>query len=196
MGKGPDGARRTRRVYRVGPPPARTRSDCSWRLTASSRPRSSWHSGNRSPMMLMDGADLYAVLDERIDLRELLRRKRREYADDGPRLADGVRDPVGWLGAPIRTKEPSLTRLMAGGRFLATQVRAIQMAGISVQAQSADCPHRVIGALRGRDHSPALLAPRDTRAALGFGGAACGRPRYRRVGVLAGRAAAPAKHRW
>jgi hypothetical protein len=36
------------------------------------------HSGNRSPILLMEGADLYAVLDERIDLRELLRRKRRE----------------------------------------------------------------------------------------------------------------------
>jgi hypothetical protein len=33
--------------------------------------------------MLMDGADLYAVLDERIDLRELLRRKRRETSMTG-----------------------------------------------------------------------------------------------------------------
>lgn len=41
------------------------------------------HSGNRSPIMLMDGADLYAVLDERIDLRELLRRKRRETSMTG-----------------------------------------------------------------------------------------------------------------
>lgn len=41
------------------------------------------HSGNRSPTMLMDGADLYAVLDERIDLRELLRRKRRETSMTG-----------------------------------------------------------------------------------------------------------------
>jgi hypothetical protein len=29
------------------------------------------HSGNRSPIMLMDGGDLYAVLDERIDLNDL-----------------------------------------------------------------------------------------------------------------------------
>jgi hypothetical protein len=41
------------------------------------------HSGNRSPIILMDGADLYAVLDERIDLRELLRRKRREASMTG-----------------------------------------------------------------------------------------------------------------
>lgn len=41
------------------------------------------HSGNRSPMMLMDGADLYAVLEERIDLRDLLRRKRRETSMTG-----------------------------------------------------------------------------------------------------------------
>lgn len=41
------------------------------------------HSGNRSPILLMDGADLYAVLDERIDLRELLRRKRRESSMTG-----------------------------------------------------------------------------------------------------------------
>lgn len=41
------------------------------------------HSGNRSPMMLMDGADLYAVLEERIDLRELLGRKRRETSMTG-----------------------------------------------------------------------------------------------------------------
>jgi len=41
------------------------------------------HSGNRSPIMLMDGADLYAVLDGRIDLRELLRRKRRETSMTG-----------------------------------------------------------------------------------------------------------------
>jgi len=43
----------------------------------------SLHSGNRSPIMLMDGADLYAVLEERIDLRELLRRKRRETSMTG-----------------------------------------------------------------------------------------------------------------
>lgn len=41
------------------------------------------HSGNRSPTLLMDGADLYAVLEERIDLRELLRRKRREASMTG-----------------------------------------------------------------------------------------------------------------
>jgi len=41
------------------------------------------HSGNRSPIMLMDGADLYAVLDQRIDLRDLLRRKRRETSMTG-----------------------------------------------------------------------------------------------------------------
>jgi hypothetical protein len=41
------------------------------------------HSGNRSPIVLMDGGDLYAVLDERIDLRELLRRKRREASMTG-----------------------------------------------------------------------------------------------------------------
>jgi hypothetical protein len=33
--------------------------------------------------MLMDGGDLYAVLEERIDLRELLRRKRRESSMTG-----------------------------------------------------------------------------------------------------------------
>jgi hypothetical protein len=31
----------------------------------------------------MDGADLYAVLDDRINLRELLRRKRRHVAMTG-----------------------------------------------------------------------------------------------------------------
>lgn len=41
------------------------------------------HSGNRSPIMLSNGGDLYAVLDERIDLRELLRRKRRETSMTG-----------------------------------------------------------------------------------------------------------------
>jgi hypothetical protein len=41
------------------------------------------HSGHRSPLVLMDGADLYAVLDERIDLRDLLRRKRRHAALTG-----------------------------------------------------------------------------------------------------------------
>ncbi len=34
------------------------------------------HSKPRSQLILMDGADLSAVLDDRTDLRELLRRKR------------------------------------------------------------------------------------------------------------------------
>jgi hypothetical protein len=41
------------------------------------------HSGNRSPIMLLDGGDLYAVLDDRIDLRDLLSRKRRETSMTG-----------------------------------------------------------------------------------------------------------------
>jgi hypothetical protein len=41
------------------------------------------HSRRRSPLILMDGADLYAVLDARIDLRELLRRKIRHAAMTG-----------------------------------------------------------------------------------------------------------------
>lgn len=41
------------------------------------------HSGHRSPLLLMDGADLYAVIEGRIDLRELLRRKRRQAAMTG-----------------------------------------------------------------------------------------------------------------
>jgi Restriction endonuclease len=41
------------------------------------------HSGNRSPIVLMDGGDLYAVLDNRIDLRDLLERKRRETSMSG-----------------------------------------------------------------------------------------------------------------
>src|SRR5579875_520340 len=44
------------------------------------------HSGNHSPMILMDGGDLYAVLDGRIDLRELLNRKRRESSMSGRML--------------------------------------------------------------------------------------------------------------
>lgn len=43
----------------------------------------SLHRGSHSPMILMDGADLYAVLDSRIDLRELLSRKRRESSMTG-----------------------------------------------------------------------------------------------------------------
>lgn len=41
------------------------------------------HSKPRSQLILMDGADLYAVLDDRMDLRELLRRKRRHAAMTG-----------------------------------------------------------------------------------------------------------------
>jgi hypothetical protein len=41
------------------------------------------HSGERSTLVLMDGSDVYAVLDKRIDLRELLRRKRRCAAMQG-----------------------------------------------------------------------------------------------------------------
>ena len=41
------------------------------------------HSGNRSPIVLMDGADLYAVLEDRIDLRDLFGRKRRETSMTG-----------------------------------------------------------------------------------------------------------------
>jgi Restriction endonuclease len=43
----------------------------------------SLHSGSHSPMILMDGGDLYAVLEARIDLRELLARKRRESSTSG-----------------------------------------------------------------------------------------------------------------
>jgi hypothetical protein len=41
------------------------------------------HSGNRSPIILMDGADLFAVVDDRVDLRVLLQRKRREASMTG-----------------------------------------------------------------------------------------------------------------
>ncbi len=41
------------------------------------------HSRRRSPLILMDGVDLFAVLDGRIDLRELLRRKLRHAAMTG-----------------------------------------------------------------------------------------------------------------
>jgi hypothetical protein len=41
------------------------------------------HTGNHSPMILMDGAGLYAVLDDRIDLRDLLSRKRRASSMTG-----------------------------------------------------------------------------------------------------------------
>jgi hypothetical protein len=40
-------------------------------------------SGSQSPLVLMDGTDLYAVLDDRIDLVTSLRRKRRESAMTG-----------------------------------------------------------------------------------------------------------------
>jgi hypothetical protein len=43
----------------------------------------SLHTGNHAPMILMDGGDLYAVLDGRIDLREPLNRKRRESSMTG-----------------------------------------------------------------------------------------------------------------
>ena len=41
------------------------------------------HTGYRSPIMLMDGGDLYAVLDGRIELPDLLTRKRRETSMSG-----------------------------------------------------------------------------------------------------------------
>jgi hypothetical protein len=41
------------------------------------------HCKKGSPLVLMDGGDLYVVLDGRIDLRELLRRKRRHAAMTG-----------------------------------------------------------------------------------------------------------------
>lgn len=47
------------------------------------------HSGNRSPIMLI-GVDLYAVLDERIDFTDLLRRKRRETSMTGRVLLTAV----------------------------------------------------------------------------------------------------------
>lgn len=41
------------------------------------------HSGGRPTMILMDGADLWAVLEARIPLTEMLRRKRRHAAQTG-----------------------------------------------------------------------------------------------------------------
>lgn len=41
------------------------------------------HSGRHSPLILMDGGDLYAVLDERIGLPDLIARKSREAAMTG-----------------------------------------------------------------------------------------------------------------
>lgn len=41
------------------------------------------HSGGKPVMVLMDGADLFQVIDARIDLPELLRRKIRHAATTG-----------------------------------------------------------------------------------------------------------------
>ncbi|HVY77598.1 MAG TPA: hypothetical protein VG898_03740 [Solirubrobacterales bacterium] len=41
------------------------------------------HNGRRSPLLLMDGGDLLAVLEQRIDLTDLLRAKRRHAAMTG-----------------------------------------------------------------------------------------------------------------
>jgi restriction endonuclease len=41
------------------------------------------HNGRRSPLLLMDGGDLLAVLEQRIDLSDLLRAKRRHAAMTG-----------------------------------------------------------------------------------------------------------------
>lgn len=41
------------------------------------------HSGRRSPLLLMDGGDLLAVLEQRIDLGDLLRAKRRHASMTG-----------------------------------------------------------------------------------------------------------------
>jgi hypothetical protein len=41
------------------------------------------YTGAHAPIILMDGGDLFAVLEERIDLRELLERKRRESSMTG-----------------------------------------------------------------------------------------------------------------
>ncbi|MBA2520958.1 MAG: restriction endonuclease, partial [Chloroflexia bacterium] len=41
------------------------------------------YSQKRSTIILMDGADLYAVLDGRIELQELIQRKRRHAAQTG-----------------------------------------------------------------------------------------------------------------
>jgi predicted HTH domain antitoxin len=49
------------------------------------------HSGRASAIILMDGADLMAVLEERIALPDLLRHKRRHAAHTG-RVFIGVRD--------------------------------------------------------------------------------------------------------
>lgn len=55
------------------------------------------HSGNHSPLILMDGGDLYAVLDGRIDLRELLNRRRRESSMSG-RILFTAAEIVGGAG--------------------------------------------------------------------------------------------------
>lgn len=41
------------------------------------------HNGRRSPLLLMDGGDLLAVLEQRVDLADLLRAKRRHAAMTG-----------------------------------------------------------------------------------------------------------------
>jgi hypothetical protein len=41
------------------------------------------HGGRRSPLLLMDGGDLLAVLERRIDLGDLLRAKRRHASMTG-----------------------------------------------------------------------------------------------------------------
>ena len=41
------------------------------------------HDGRRSPLLLMDGADLLAVLEQRVDMVDLLRAKRRHAAMTG-----------------------------------------------------------------------------------------------------------------
>lgn len=50
---------------------------------AGFQPTAQLHSARRSTLMLVDGADLYAVLEGRIDLRELLRRNCRHASMTG-----------------------------------------------------------------------------------------------------------------
>lgn len=47
------------------------------------------HSGHGAQMLLMNGADLYLVLDGRVDLVELLRRKHRHASQTGEILLEG-----------------------------------------------------------------------------------------------------------
>ena len=56
------------------------------------------HSGGRPTMILMDGADLWAVLEARIPLTEMLRRKRRHAAQTGEDLVPGSRNVVARAG--------------------------------------------------------------------------------------------------